>query len=255
VYYLIAFWLFVCTAAVYAYTHTPLGRIINAVRDNPERVEFIGYDPQHARYLTLILSGFFAGISGGLAAINFEIVSAENLGAIRSGTILLFTIIGGTAWFIGPMLGAVAGVFLTVVLSTHTSAWQMYLGLFFVVTVMYAPGGIAGMVHLLIRTVQRERSGRLWLLLALAIFFAVLIMFGAVMMIEMLYRLALESGYGSTMNLFGVSIDVAANLAWLCAGGLFALGLTGLIHVKSRLMQVWIALDEVSEAEAQKETS
>eukprot|EP01041_Mallomonas_annulata_P038912 gene38912-62500_t len=61
VYYLIASWLFLCTAAVYAYTHTPLGRIINAVRDNPERVEFIGYDTQWVRYLVVILSSFFAG--------------------------------------------------------------------------------------------------------------------------------------------------------------------------------------------------
>jgi branched-chain amino acid transport system permease protein len=63
VYYLIAFWLFISTIGMYAFTQTPLGRIINAVRDNPERVEFIGYNTQWVRYLTLILSAFFAGIS------------------------------------------------------------------------------------------------------------------------------------------------------------------------------------------------
>lgn len=77
VYYLIAFWLFISTIGMYAFTHTPLGRIINAARDNPERVEFIGYNTQRVRYLTLILSGFFAGIAGALGAINFEIVTAE----------------------------------------------------------------------------------------------------------------------------------------------------------------------------------
>jgi branched-chain amino acid transport system permease protein len=60
VYYLIAFWLFISTIGMYAFTQTPLGRIVNAVRDNPERVEFIGYDTQWVRYMTLILSAFFA---------------------------------------------------------------------------------------------------------------------------------------------------------------------------------------------------
>ena len=64
VYYLIAFWLFVSAVGMYAFTQTPLGRIINAVRDNPERVEFVGYNTQWVRYLTLILSAFFCGISG-----------------------------------------------------------------------------------------------------------------------------------------------------------------------------------------------
>ena len=87
VYYLIAFWLFISTAAMFALAHTPLGRIANAVRDNPERAEFVGYDPQRVRFLMLMLSAFFAGISGGLTAINFEIVSAENVSAARSGEI------------------------------------------------------------------------------------------------------------------------------------------------------------------------
>ncbi|WP_461160614.1 branched-chain amino acid ABC transporter permease, partial [Simplicispira piscis] len=76
VYYLIAAYCFVCTAAMFAFTATPLGRMLNAVRDNPERVEFIGYNTQRVRYFAFIVSGFFAGIGGGLAAINFEIVTA-----------------------------------------------------------------------------------------------------------------------------------------------------------------------------------
>ncbi len=60
---------------MFAFTRTPLGRILNAVRDNPERVEFIGYNTQRVRYFAFIIAGFFAGIGGGLAAINFEIVN------------------------------------------------------------------------------------------------------------------------------------------------------------------------------------
>jgi branched-chain amino acid transport system permease protein len=56
---------------LYALTQTPLGRILNAVRDNPERVEFIGYNTQQVRYRAFIIAGFFAGIAGGLGAIEF----------------------------------------------------------------------------------------------------------------------------------------------------------------------------------------
>ena len=73
---------------LYAFTRTPLGRMLNAVRDNPERVEFVGYDTQKVRYFAFIIAGFFAGISGGLGALNFEIVTAEVVGAARSGAYL-----------------------------------------------------------------------------------------------------------------------------------------------------------------------
>lgn len=65
VYYLIAAYCFVCTALMFAFTGTPLGRILNAVRDNPERVEFIGYNTQRVRYFAFIIAGFFAGVGGG----------------------------------------------------------------------------------------------------------------------------------------------------------------------------------------------
>jgi branched-chain amino acid transport system permease protein len=109
VYYLIALYCFVCTAAMFALTRTPLGRMLNAVRDNPERVEFIGYDTQQVRYLAFMISGFFAGIAGGLAALNFEIVTAEVVGAARSGAYLLFVFLGGATFFFGPSSGGADG--------------------------------------------------------------------------------------------------------------------------------------------------
>jgi branched-chain amino acid transport system permease protein len=157
VYYLIAAWLLISTVAMFAISHTPLGRIANAVRDNPERAEFIGYDTQRVRYLMLILSGFFAGISGGLSAINFEIVSAENVSAARSGAVLLFTFIGGIGFFFGPLLGAIIGVLLTVMLSEITKAWLLYLGLFFILMVMYAPGGLASIIMMNFRLIRIKK--------------------------------------------------------------------------------------------------
>src|SRR5690606_16580640 len=118
----------------------------NAVRDNPERVEFIGYNTQMVRYLAFIIAGFFAGISGGLAAIQFEIVTAEVVGPIRSGGYLLFTFLGGATFFFGPIIGGILMVLAFVLFSEITKAWLLYLGLIFLFMVMYAPGGIASLI-------------------------------------------------------------------------------------------------------------
>ena len=107
VYYLIAAWCLLCMAAMYAFTRTPLGRMCNAVRDNPERAEFVGYSTQMVRFIAFCVSGFFAGVAGGLAAIHYEIVTSSVVGAGPSGYVLLMAYIGGIAFFIGPIIGAV----------------------------------------------------------------------------------------------------------------------------------------------------
>jgi branched-chain amino acid transport system permease protein len=148
VYYLIAAWCFLCMVLMYAWTKTPLGRMCNAVRDNPERAEFIGYSTQMVRFITFSVAGFFAGTAGGLAAINFELMNAVNISGAQSGVVLLMAYIGGVGHFLGPILGAILVVLLQVMLSDITGAWMLYFGLIFIGMVMFAPGGLAGLVML-----------------------------------------------------------------------------------------------------------
>ncbi len=252
VYYLIAFWLFVSTIAMFAFTQTPLGRMINAVRDNPERAAFIGYDPQWVRYLTLMLSAFFAGISGGLTAINFEIVSAENVSALRSSVVLLFTFIGGTGFFFGPIIGAIVGVLLTMVLSGFTSAWQLYIGVFFMLIVMFAPGGMAG---LLVQFACLARHGKIAALsphLAFAGGSGLLFTAGFVLLVEMLYHLSLNAANGSIMQLCGFLIDTARVYGWLLAGGLIVAGWAAWLGTRRKFLRAWHAAQMEVEAIAQQ---
>ena len=107
IYYLVAFWTWLAVIAMYALTRTPFGRMCNAVRDNPERVQFVGYDPHVIRFLAFCFAGFFAGIAGALAAINFEIANSTYLGLAQSGVVLFATYIGGVGFFIGPIVGAI----------------------------------------------------------------------------------------------------------------------------------------------------
>src|SRR5580692_3498967 len=137
VYYLIAVWCFFCVLAMYAVTRTPFGRMCNAVRENPERVEFVGYSPRMVRLIAFCFAAFFAGIAGGLAAISFEIMNAQQLGAQQSSLVLLMAYIGGVGSFAGPIVGAVIITFLQITLSDVTSAWQLYFGLMFIAVVMF----------------------------------------------------------------------------------------------------------------------
>ena len=222
--YLIAVYCFVCTGLMFAFTRTPLGRMLNAVRDNPERVAFIGYDTQRVRWLAFMVSGLFMGISGGLAAINFELATAEVVSAQRSGTYLLFTYIGGASAFFGPIIGGVLMVLATAMLSQLTKAWLFYLGLAFLLMVMYAPGGVAGLVLANLRlAAHRKLRGMLPGYLALAGAGA-LALAGASAMIEMLYHLELNQALGPVMTFGGVSLDAKGGAAWAGALALLAVG-------------------------------
>jgi branched-chain amino acid transport system permease protein len=225
IYYLIAFYTFVCVALMYAFTQTPLGRILNAVRDNPERVEFIGYNTQRVRYFAFILAGFFAGISGGLGALNFEIVTAEVVGTGRSGAYLLFTFLGGATFFFGPIIGGILMVLAFVLLSEFTKAWLLYLGLLFLFMVMYAPGGIASLIMMNLRVASFGKLRQIWVSYVGLLITALVILIGAAAMVEMVYHLQLNSALGDTLTFMGVPLNAKSLDCWL--GGVFVM-LTGL---------------------------
>ena len=224
VYYLIAAWCMLCMIAMYALTRTPFGRMCNAVRENPERVEFIGLSRTMVRFIAFCLSGFFAGVAGGLAAINFEIVNASYVGLQQSGVVLLAAYIGGIGHFIGPVLGAILVTYLQIMLSDVTEIWQLYFGLMFIAVVMFAPGGLAGllMMHapLLRARVLHLLTVPYVLLSAAALVAAV----GIVVVIELTHHLMTKAADGTAMRLLGVSCDAATAWPWLIGAILTAGG-------------------------------
>ena len=214
VYYLIAIYTALCAAGMYAFTRTPLGRMLNAVRDNPERVEFIGYDTQRVRYFSFIISGFFAGVAGGMYALNFEIATAEVVGAARSGAYLLFTFLGGATFFFGPIIGAILMVVAFVMLSEITKAWLLYLGLVFLLMVMYAPGGIASLIMMNLRVWKFGKLGRVVGWYALLAVTGALMFFGIAAMIEMVYHIQLNEALGPVMRFLGMGLNVTSTASW-----------------------------------------
>jgi branched-chain amino acid transport system permease protein len=224
VYYLIAAWCLLCMFLMHRFTRTPLGRMCNAVRDNAERVQFVGYNPQVVRFLAFCAAGFFAGIAGGLAAIHYEIANSAYFSATQSGNVLLATFIGGSGYFLGPVIGAVLVNYLQIMLSDVTEIWQLYFGLLFIAMVMFAPQGIAGLL-MMHRPLWRKRGlPKVVAAYAIALPPALVMLTGGALVIEMTYRLAVKAADGPDMTFFTVPLAANHLLAWLSAGALMAGG-------------------------------
>jgi branched-chain amino acid transport system permease protein len=224
VYYLIAFWTMVSTILMYLLTQTPLGRLANAVRDNPERAPFVGYDTHRVRTLQYTLASFFAGIAGGLFAINYELVTAETIGQIPSANVLMMTYIGGVGHFFGPILGAVLVTFMQLSLANITHAWLLYFGLLFMGMVLWAPNGLAGLIMIHEPVWKAGLMKRLLPSYARAALPALILFLGAMILIEINYHLSLSTDPTTPMKLFKIKFSAQSPVSWGVALGLVVIG-------------------------------
>jgi branched-chain amino acid transport system permease protein len=227
VYYLIACWCLLCMVAMYALRRTPFGRMCNAVRENAERAQFVGYNPQAVRFIAFALAGLFAGVAGALAAINFELVNSSAVGAGQSGVVLLAAYIGGIGNFIGPVIGAILVTWLEVMLSDVTEVWQLYFGLLFIGVVMFAPNGIAGLLMMhapLWRAGAYRPLRRLALTYLIALLPALVMLAGLIAMIEMIYHRSVKASDGPAISLFHMTLDTTSAAPWIAAIALSAGG-------------------------------
>ena len=228
VYYLIAFWVLVAAAAMYAFSRTPIGRMANAVRDNPERAEFVGYSQRRVRYISFCAAGLFAGVAGGLFALNYEILTAENMGLNASGAVLLMTYIGGVGSFAGPIFGAVIFTFLQSMLSDYTGMWLLYVGCLFLATVLWAPVGLAGIIMLHAPAWRARRAGRLVAPYVVTGLLGLVAAVGVIGLLEMSHTVLLAESRTGMKRLFGTTVNVRTVTPWLVFAALVAAGALGL---------------------------
>jgi branched-chain amino acid transport system permease protein len=230
VYYLIAAWCLLCVILMYAITRTPLGRMCNAVRENPERVEFVGYNPQFVRFIAFSLAGLFAGVAGSLAAINIELAQASFVGAAQSGAVLLAAYIGGVAFFVGPILGAILVTLLSIKLSDFSEIWVLYFGILFVTVILFAPYGFSGLLMMHVqfwRGPIGRRFARMFKLLGaylVAAIPALIMVAGGILLIEMIHHVAQKGAEGANMHFLRrsyLTVNTHTVLPWL--GGVIAL--------------------------------
>jgi len=217
VYYLISFWLVLSVFLMYVFSLTPLGRMANAVRDNPERAEFLGYSAQWVRFYSFCGAGFFAGVAGGLFAINYEIATAENLSVQASGIVLMIAFLGGVGFFFGPILGAILFTLLKTVLGMHTELWQLYVGVLFLATVMYFPSGLAGILMMHVPVIRQGRLSSLLRPYVGTVVPAVIGTLAVCACVELVFHSRHIARGGQEMTLFWVSFQTTNPVPWLIA--------------------------------------
>lgn len=239
IYYLVAAWTLIAIVAMYALTRTPFGRMCNAVRDNPERVQFVGYDPHVVRYLAFCFAGFFAGIAGALAAINFEIANSAYLGALQSGTVLFSTYIGGVGYFIGPIVGAIFVTVLSLSLSDLTTVWQLYFGLFFIAVVTFAPGGITGLLMMHRPLIRGGTLRKVVPYYLISLVPTLAMVAGFVLGIETVVHHTVNPGEDPTIRAFGINFNASSPITWLAALVLIVAGFLVARKTWIRLAQAW----------------
>lgn len=259
VYYLALAWVVASIGLLWAYTRTPFGRLTLALRDNEQRVRFMGYDAHATKVVVFAISAMFSGIAGGLLAISNETANYTLFSTHVSAQVVLQTFIGGSTVFYGPILGAGLLTLFAFVVSDVTRSWLLYQGLIFVLVMLYAPNGIGGIIEAHARHWHRIRWSELAGPYALAVVSAALIAAATVFVIEAFevlfsdeYAVARRDAAGAGLppfELFGVTWSPLGPLTWAVPVALAALGGALLPVVRRRVAAAWDRIHEAAAAE------
>lgn len=118
------------------------GRVLRGIRENPVRMEAIGFAPYRYQLTAYVIAGLIAGVSGFLLANQTEFVSPAYTAWQRSGELIFVLVLGGLGSLHGAILGAAAFTILADVLSHYTENWAMIFGPILILVVLFARGGI-----------------------------------------------------------------------------------------------------------------
>jgi branched-chain amino acid transport system permease protein len=121
---------------------SPLGKILQAIRENEVRAEAVGYNVPRFKLLAFVIGGAFSGFAGVLYAMLFGIVPLEAIGFVFSGNVLFATLIGGSGSLYGPIIGSVVFIWLSESVSVIWARWPLLLGVAFVIVVLFFRGGV-----------------------------------------------------------------------------------------------------------------
>ena len=125
------------------FTHTAMGKTVLLMRENEERMKFLGYNTNISRLLLFTFTGAVAGLAGAFYTLHFQFVSISAISVDMTTTVLLMTFVGGTKTFWGPILGALVYTILQNYLSNITDRWPLFMGFIFVFMVLFLPGGLS----------------------------------------------------------------------------------------------------------------
>jgi len=129
------------------FTQTAMGQTVLMMRENEERMKFLGYNTNISRLILFTFTGAVAGLAGAFFTLHFQFCSQSAISVDMTTTVLLMTFVGGTGTFWGPMLGVLVYVILQNYLSDITDRWPLFMGLIFVFMVLFIPGGLTQIIQ------------------------------------------------------------------------------------------------------------
>lgn len=248
VYYLTLAWALVSVWVLWAYTRTPFGRLTLALRDNEQRVRFLGYNAHAAKVIVFAISAMFSGIAGALLAISNETANYSLFSSHVSAQVVLHTFVGGSTIFLGPAAGAAAFTLFAHLVSDLTHSWQLYQGVIFVLVMLYAPAGIGGVIQKHLRQGARLNWRRLTIPYALSGSGGALLAAAAVFLTETLsilfdekYQVARSKAAGGfpPYQAFGAQWDPTGVITWVLPLVLALAGLFILARARRAIADEW----------------
>ena len=123
---------------------SPYGQVLKAIRENEERVEFLGYNTFRYKLLSFVVAGGYAALAGALYAMFTQFSFLNLLFWHQSGDILMMVLIGGLGTIYGPVLGVFLFILLRDYLSAIIPEWPLVLGIVFVLVILFSPDGLVG---------------------------------------------------------------------------------------------------------------
>jgi branched-chain amino acid transport system permease protein len=145
-YYFVYFVVGISILIIWRILNSPFGRLLQAIRENETRTIASGYNVTMAKFLSLVFSGTFSALAGGLFFVYLGYGPLQTLFWLTSGTILLMTILGGMHTFIGPVVGVAAFLYLQNKFSQIMEQWELVVGILFVALILIFPEGIVGTI-------------------------------------------------------------------------------------------------------------
>jgi branched-chain amino acid transport system permease protein len=149
----------ICIWMLKRITDSPFGRILNTIRDNPERAQFVGIDVRRYQLIAFTVAGGFAGLAGGLFGIYKRGVFPDYGYWSKSAEVLIMAILGGIHNFWGPTVGSAVLLLLNGIIVSYTEYWPFILGLILLVILFALPGGIVGGLDALVKRLSPGRKG------------------------------------------------------------------------------------------------
>lgn len=125
-------------------TNSRFGYVLRAIRENRERAEFLGLNVRRHLLLCYAMAGLFTGLAGALLILFEGMATLETLHFSKSGDPIIMSILGGTRFFLGPVVGAALFILIKDTIQNFAEFWMLWMGIIFVGTVLFLPGGVIG---------------------------------------------------------------------------------------------------------------